>query len=211
MPKLVAALEFPAGSTQSVAGMIGSNNLNEVTNATSARGSIGLGQGTVFPSDTLAAGQRFMRTDLDYQDFVYDGTRWISVNSVILPFSYYPSGGGINDLSSGTYEQWLVALPSNLAFRVYRAVFVWFNFGTNNGSNYWKFVIRTFPGLTNLQTTPLNTSGGSAGSWSRAESTTWDSQPTTSDLGLEIVPTAQGTPGSIRLTEATLIGRWVAT
>lgn len=211
MPIFKDTLVFPDGTLQATAGLIPANNLYDVGNISQAKNNLGWYQGTSFGLGTYAAGDRFIRTDLNYLEFVYDGTRWLSVARAILPFTYYPSGGGITDLSAGTVEQWFAALPSDLAFRVYRAAFVWYNFGTNNGSNYWKFVIRTFPGLTNLQTTPVNTSAGSSGTWSRAETTTWDNQPATSDLGLEIVPTAQGTPGSIRLTQATLIGRWVAT
>ena len=107
-----------------------------------------LGRGTAFPtaSDgiTLAAGDRFFRTDL-LLDCVYDGTRWLTRDTFEVHFALFQA-------ISTTQEDYarLWTLPGDLYPAYITRFDVLVNTGaTNNGSNYWTIRLRA-AGTTTL-------------------------------------------------------------
>jgi hypothetical protein len=120
-----------------------------------------LGRGTAFPSTdiTIAAGDRFFRTDLDFA-CTYDGTRWLTMHEYECNLNWF----GLNALPYAGTGATLVLAPvrADYQLRVSRAALYAFTNGTNNGSNYWTFDLKDSAG--NIFWSP-NTSAVAAGQY----------------------------------------------
>ena len=116
------------------------------------QGSGGLKEGTAFPTGPTT-GDRYRRTDLDYDIYFYDGTRWLSeqlywvehaanftasTDSARLPLSW--DGKGVY------FTKMIAAFVVN---------------GTNNGSNYWTWLFTGLLGSTTYGTTDSSAQAGS--------------------------------------------------
>jgi hypothetical protein len=90
-----------------------------------------LGRGTAFPSTdiTIAAGDRFFRTDLGFECY-YDGARWLTVQ--VVPMVLLP-----NRTTVAANTIWDTRVRTDMALYVEYYAISTNVAATNNGTNFW--------------------------------------------------------------------------
>lgn len=104
----------------------------------------GYAQGTAFPSGP-ATGTHFVRTDLDYETFFYDGTNWVT--STVYSVSHYltTAADAIAQTGVGGSSAFSSLQPVALLGGVHVTT-------TNTGANYWTITLRSIADGTTTAT-----------------------------------------------------------
>ena len=139
---------------------------------------------------------------------VAGSTLWLGPE-IYMPFTNYL---GANDFTTG---QEVLVSPVNSAadFLVTRYDLAWYNFGTNNGSNYWSMELwRLDSGVGHQTLATIDTHLGSSGTWPHQSTTSFSNNPILkTDIWIEINLSTTGSPGSIRLAGVKVAGRKIYT
>lgn len=96
-----------------------------------AAGGSSLSTGTSFPG-TPATGDRYRRSDIDYEVYFYDGTRWLSENV------YTASGNGGTATYNADSVLGYIALPADLPIYLVKWDLSWY--GSNTGE--WDIILQ---------------------------------------------------------------------
>lgn len=160
--------------------------------------------GTAFP-DSPATGARYRRSDLGYQVFFYDGTRWLSEQeySAVLWGENQSSTGGMNVISHA-------AVPSDDVWLTrYQATSIVVT--TNNGSNYWTVALRK-KSVADSATTidSFSTSADTVANWTEHGATLGELLDVSSFPALNGYMTKTGSAGPINAS-ITVFYRLIAT
>lgn len=143
------------------------------------------GAGMAFPTSPYT-NQVFYRDDLGLLCY-YDGTRWLTVAEYVLDFQ---PGFGITANTEGysamrtTYDAYVTRVTAAYSVST-----------TNNGSNYWSFVVRYAAAATTIAT--LTTAAASVGTWTRGESTPNTVVAQSTALAIQVSVTKTGSPGAL--------------
>lgn len=158
-------------------------------------GGTGLSTGSSFPVSP-STGDRYRRSDLAYQVFFYDGTRWLSEEVFRADF------GTMSNISAGpTNSPFSPALHVADGFQTYLMTFQAYPYvnGTNNGSNYWTATIRSWDSASSATDEgSVNTSAG-AGTTVLALLATIDTVLATGQRFLDVQVTETGSAGNLYL------------
>jgi hypothetical protein len=156
------------------------------------------GVGSAFPSSPIT-GQQFWRTDLGVLCY-WDGSRWLGPEQRV-DWHYYPLAP-TGEIAATTEYQY-ASLSRDRATRLMRwEIGEGYVNGTNNGSNYWKLILRTFPAQVNVQSTPFNTSGWAGTTWTPGRVTSFDTHPAGGTNAIQVYVEMVGSPGPIRFPHA---------
>ena len=138
------------------------------------------------PHTDAEAALKFYRDDLGLLCY-YDGTRWLTVAEYVLDFQ---PGFGITANTEGysamrtTYDAYVTRVTAAYSVST-----------TNNGSNYWSFVVRYAAAATTIAT--LTTAAASVGTWTRGESTPNTVVAQSTALAIQVSVTKTGSPGAL--------------
>lgn len=149
--------------------------------------------GTAFPT-APATGDRFRRTDRNLE-YSYDGTRWLSAGTYVLPIAMQDS---VNPSSAAGLTQ-RVANPGSLSYDIYVEQFVFNSLNTvatSSANFYWGgLVARPSTGSSVTVGSSLSSSGDAQNQW-----VSHRTQPNTvissSSPGIEASYTTTGSPQS---------------
>jgi hypothetical protein len=182
----------------------------ETTQSGGGGGGGGYDEGTSFPGSP-SDNDKFFRTDLDML-FFYDGTRWLSAQQFIIPFQPYTRGTFTG--MSATASDCLSAIPAFApTFDFWMETLRWTSFvaTTNNGTSFWRLVLRKFT-APNTATTIVqpDTSSDTASSYTIHE-TTINALLGTNVQFLDVSWNKVSSPGNSELPAVAVVGRIVAT
>lgn len=122
------------------------------------------GMGTVFPSPAIV-GEQFTRSDRNIT-YVYDGTRWLSLTSYVMPITY-----DLVQPPYSTHDQDVLmsAMPWASDYNIWIERFEWTSKvdTTNDGANYWKVRLARIDGGSGTSIVEPDTIGDTAGNWTK--------------------------------------------
>jgi hypothetical protein len=159
---------------------------------------------TSFPGSP-ATGDRFRRSDINYMIFFYDGTRWLSEQLFTMTVSKDNISATTNPvMNSPTIE--------GLDTWVERVSASFFVNGTNDGSNYWKFIIKkqTGAGGTSAIGAEVSTATHSGSSWLQDEVAIDVAATYATATVFKLTHEKNGSPGNL-FSGATVYTRLIAT
>jgi hypothetical protein len=166
----------------------------------------GLPTGTAFPSPAIA-GQRYRRSDLDYEVYFYDGTRWLSEQKYIL-------NAEIGDtlqagFAAGPVTGWRMKVPfqTDDGFYLQHIDLSTYVGVTNDGSNYWTFTAFDATGTLSAST---DTSADTAATYTEHRITI-DAVAAAAAHFVYLQGTETGSAGTAYVRAAALVGRKIAT
>ncbi len=154
----------------------------------------GGGRGTSFPGSPVT-GQRFIRTDRNYRNYTYDGTRWLG-DPYALPFAAYTN---LQPTTVSGNAPLLAPLPPDcdVYLHSFRCQMVYVA-TTNNGSNYWTINLR-IEGASVVSIASFTTAAMSANTYTQGSTlTSFSTNPVTQGaktISIEVVKT--GSPGGL--------------
>lgn len=168
-----------------------------------------LGANTYTDSDAFptspTTGMRCRRTDLDYEVYFYDGTRWVS--ETIYTADMQPGDKAQDTGVAGAFGRWLI--PYNGSVWLMHQTAWYLPKNTNDGSNYWTMTTRNI--IDSFSTVTSFDSSADAPNTNNRSITTIDAVlDASTDYVLDLYCTITGTVDTLRVV-GTITYRRIAT